>query len=731
MKNLVFTEQSILAFADSITKEKIESQNFEDSTKYILVESDDSCFFLTTHRKDSQVENVPFIIFEQDVNLTDETADSIQDALYIVHRTVSQILQRQGTAFALPSIIYHSGNKLSLKTFGNKRLFLSIKTAKTNNFQVFKKASNKDDLEEFSPNVNLCEKCNSFRAELKKRYEQEIDKREIEAFDRNYNLKTVFEDDKQAAFTYIDWQNKLSAPQKAFFESDCSKALKLTGPAGTGKTLVMELKLIKILKSQPDARILFTCHSWSVACQVSDFIDSIAPELSNRVDIFPLLELAKSHISLKNKDIAILGNDSFDGKYKQISILSEIIQDFLKTDWVLYRTYCSDEFVQEIEDVTEISNNFTWDLMIEFACVIGANGIFPTKNANEKYKAIDRRNWMLHLENDTEKDVVFFLYERYTKKLISKKIITSDQITNDYINYLSTYNWYYDRVSEGYDYIFVDEMQLFNDQERICLTYLSRDAGEYPKLIMALDPKQSVDEIYSDLGVSSISSKHNPETEKSMGTPSSFSLDIAYRYTRQILNFLKHIDASYPQMDLGHEWNNNIASLKDTKAKAGDVPQLYTYNSATEEVSKAISLADKFATEGKQTAILSLQDDLFRILQQQIKNNPKCREIRSKREVDLLKYTKKKILISQPNYVIGLQFDAVILIGCYSIYKKYEKNKSYYQRRFLSDLYLGASRAKKILILSRNNSLEDSFDFIDSAISNGCIEEKDSTHTTL
>lgn len=81
MKNLVFTEQSILAFADSITKEKIESQNFEDSTKYILVESDDSCFFLTTHRKDSQVENVPFIIFEQDVNLTDETADSIQDAL--------------------------------------------------------------------------------------------------------------------------------------------------------------------------------------------------------------------------------------------------------------------------------------------------------------------------------------------------------------------------------------------------------------------------------------------------------------------------------------------------------------------------------------------------------------------------------------------------------------------------------------------------------------------------
>ena len=124
-----------------------------------------------------------------------------------------------------------------------------------------------------------------------------------------------------------------------------------------------------------------------------------------------------------------------------------------------------------------------------------------------------------------------------------------------------------------------------------------------------------------------------------------------------------------------------------------------------------------------QTIILSLQDDLFDMLQNEVKDNTRFNLILSKKDVALLKYTKKKILISEPNYVIGLQFDAVILIGCYSIYEKYENNKSYYQRRFLSDLYLGASRAKTDLILTKNNELADFPEFLESAIRNKVIVE--------
>lgn len=723
MKNLVFTEQSILAFIENLTEEDFISQNFKNNSNYISIEYDDFLLFLTTNKKDSDIESIPFIIFDGNLFSQIKKLDYLQELLYTIHRTVTIILQHKGTSFSSPSLLYTNKNKLVLKAFEKKHLFMLMNANKTKNFHIFKITDPDENIEEVLVNNDICIKCDSLRSEIKTKYKDEIESREIKEFGFNYNLNTVFNDNAQAAYTFNQWVGLLSKRQQAFFYDDDTRSLKLTGPAGTGKTLVMTLKAIKILQNNNSARVLFTCHSWSVACQVSDFIDSVAPEFSNKIVISPLLELAKEHVALKNKEIIMLGNDSYEGKYGQIIILSEIIQDFISSDWIAYKNQCTKDFVTLIEEVSYTNNNFTWNLMNEISCVIGANGIMPGKNSLEKYKKIKRYSWMIHLANDAEKAVVFSIYEKYMNYLRVKKNYTSDQVTNDYINYLSTYNWYYERTTEGFDYIFVDEMQLFNDQERMALVYLSRNSDDYPRIIMALDPKQSIDEVYSDLGITEILNKSNPNTDKSIGKTTSFSLDIAYRYTKEILNFLKHIDAYYPQMELGHEWNNKISGLKSGKMKNGNLPILYTYNNKIEEVKYAIQTAEQFTNSGKQTIILSLQDDLFDMLQNEVKDNTRFNLILSKKDVALLKYTKKKILISEPNYVIGLQFDAVILIGCYSIYEKYENNKSYYQRRFLSDLYLGASRAKTDLILTKNNELADFPEFLESAIRNKVIVE--------
>lgn len=601
---------------------------------------------------------------------------------------------------------------------------MAINANKTNNFYVFKLAHSGEIIENISFDSSICKVCDDQRDIIKEKYNAELEKQEIQEFDSNFNLNTIYADKQETSYTFEQWKSLLSPKQFAFFENEGKKALKLTGPAGTGKTLVMELKAINILKTNKNARVLFTCHSWAVAFQVSDFIDIVAPELSNQIYISPLLELAKEHVILKDKNIVVLGNDSFEGKYEQIMILSEIIQDFIQTDWIVYKNQCSNSFIKDIEEVSYSNNNFSWNIMTEIACVIGANGIMPGKTAFDKYKKIKRNNWMMELTTDIEKKVVFVIYEKYMNHLYTKKNITSDQIMNDYINYLSTYNWYYERSSEGFDYIFVDEMQLFNDQERMALTYLSREPNDYPKIIMALDPKQAVDEVFSDLGINKIISQLNPETEASIGETTSYNLDIAYRYTKEILNFLKHIDSCYPQMDLGHEWNNKISSLKANKMKSGMLPKIYTYENEIEEVKKSIDLAESFASKGKQTIILSLQDDLFLKLKKETQNDTRCKQILSRKDIDLIRYSKKKILISESNYVIGLQFDVVILIGCYSIYDKYEKNKSYYQRRFLSDLYLGASRAKLDLILTNNKNMVDFPEFLDSALKKELIKQE-------
>ena len=722
MKYLVFTEQSLLAFIENLTEEKIKTGIFKDDKNYFCYETDIFSVFLTTNKKDSYIENLPFIIFDKSIDFSEMDIVNIQKVFYTVHKTVCQVLQYKGTGFSSPSVLYRNKNLLSLKAFDNKHLFMAINYNNTKNFQIIKLAEQNEAIEDIIVDGKICNTIDVCRDQIKKQYNEYLEQNEIQEFNFNYNLNTVYDDEKQVFYTYDQWVNILSRRQRAFLDNDDTRALKLSGPAGTGKTLVMELKAIKILKNNPEARVLFTCHSWAVACQVSDFIDSVSPEFSNKITIAPLLELAKEHVGVRNKDIIMLGNDSYEGKYDQIMILSDLIQDFLDTDWVVYKNQCSAEFVELLEGVNFTSNNFTWDIMTEISCVIGANGIMPGNNSFEKYKRIARRNWMMHLENETEKKVIFEIYEKYMNYLIKNKNISSDQIINDYINYLSMYNWFYERKTEGFDYIFVDEMQLFNDQERMALVYLSRKTDDYPKIIMALDPRQSVDEVYSDLGITDIMNKANPETDKSIGKTTSYNLDVAYRYTKEILKFLQHVNAFYPQMDLGHDWDNKISGLKASRMKQGVLPKLYTLQSIDEEIKNAVSYAEELTKSGKQTIILSLQEDIFNGLKEKYQNNSKLEFILSKKDIALLKYSKKKILISEPNYVIGLQFDAVILCGCYSIYAKYEKNKSYYLRRFLSDLYLGASRAITDLILTRNITMADSLEFLEKAIEDNIIE---------
>lgn len=724
MKRIVFTEQSILAFAENLTEEKINKNDFFDSKKYLTLEFDDFVIFLTTNKKDRSIESNPFIILDCASELFNEKVENIQNLLFVLHRTVSQVLQKKGINLKLPSLVYRNKNLISLKAYKDKYLFIAINAEKTNNFHVFKLAGHGEIIEENISPSDICKKCDSKRMLIKEKYDTELEKIDIQETDFNFNFNTVYTDKQENAYTFDQWVESLSPKQAAFFLNDGKKALRLTGPAGTGKTLVMELKAINILKKNEGARILFTCHSWAVAYQVSDFIDMVAPEFSNKIFISPLLELAKEHIVLKDKNIVMLGNDSYEGKYGQIMILSEIIQSFIHSDWIVYKHRCSEEFRKQIESVSFSSNDFTWDLMTEISCVIGANGIMPGKLSCDKYKKIKRNSWMMELNNEIEKEVVFSIYERYMNYLFKNRNITSDQIINDYINYLSTYNWYYERNTEGFDYIFVDEMQLFNDQERMALTYLSRESNEYPRIIMALDPKQSVDEVFCDLGINKIINKLNPETEASIGETTSYNLDVAYRYTKEILKFLKHIDSCYPQMELGHEWDNKISGLKETQMKSGSLPKLYTYENEQNEVERCIKIAELYASSGKQTIILSLQEDLFLKLKKETENDIKFKQILSRKDIDLIRYTKRKILISESNYVIGLQFDVVILIGCYSIYDKYEKNKSYYQRRFLSDLYLGASRAKTDLILTNNKTMADFPQFLETALKKGLVKQE-------
>lgn len=701
MKNLVFTEQSIVQIANDFDADFLVTGELNTSDLFYKINlSTDIEVILTGNKKDSNLDTLPLIVIDKSLFYTINNHNLICETLLEIHSMVLRFNQNKNLRCYIPSKIYCKDNQIVLRV-EKFHVFILVNAKNSNSFFVFDATESKSKrIEDSQPNFHFFDQIMASRNQIKEMYQEAKNSKELQ-FKDNYNFDMVFLTSQQQNYTYQQWLNVLSGTQKAFLNKDISKGIKLKGPAGTGKTLAMELKAIKLIKENPNVKILFTCHSWSVAFQVSDFISGLDFEASNNIDVIPLLTLAQERVAEKTLDAITLGDDSFTGKIEQIKLLNEIILTYQKNDWRIMEAECSDNFKTNFNSITSNNNNYTWDIMIEISCIIGANGIMPNTFDFNKYDKLERRLWMMPLENQTDRKVVFDIYCKLMTRLEEDGKITTDQIFNDYINFLTTYTWFRLRKKEGYDYIFIDEMQLFNAQEKLVLSYLTKKIEEYPILIMAMDPKQAVNEIYNDFGISDVFSNVNPEIEKSIGKSEEVLFDVVYRYTNEILSFLKHIDSCYPAMDFHEEWNNNIK--KTISKQQGIKPNLFICNDIEDEIETAMKKAEEFSKNNR-VAILSLQDNLFHSLQKKISDKTDYKIVDSIKISHTLKYVKRNIFVSKPSYVIGLQFDIVILLGCYSTYKETDPNQSYYIRRFLSDLYLGASRAKTSLLLMSNKN---------------------------
>ena len=97
----------------------------------------------------------------------------------------------------------------------------------------------------------------------------------------------------------------------------------------------------------------------------------------------------------------------------------------------------------------------------------------------------------MRLENVAEREVILELYTEFRRELREMNTVGVDQMISDYLGYLDSFRWDAVRRTEGYDAVFVDELHLFNRQERMAFHHLMRDAAAQPVVLMAYDAKQS------------------------------------------------------------------------------------------------------------------------------------------------------------------------------------------------------------------------------------------------
>jgi UvrD-like helicase family protein len=513
----------------------------------------------------------------------------------------------------------------------------------------------------------------------------------------------VLEQSTTKGWTYEQWLEAISNDQRAFIEAGTDKSIRLRGPAGSGKTLALTLKAIREVliarEAGGDVRVLIVTHSWALAAQISESIDSMSLGLLNEIDVFPLLEIAKTvspHYVQDASGFNLIGEDSFSGKQAQLDQILEVLDDFVTGDWVTYKGLVS-EILRSRFDSGEADERLAlaWDLLIEFGSVIGAAAIFPGAGSDLHYFQLPRASWMLPLSTRDDMRVVFELYSRYMASLDARSLITSDQVLADFLSHLETLAWNRARRSQGYDLVFVDEFHLFSPLERQVLHYLTRDTSRYPRVFMAVDPRQSPSEAFIGLAADETRSSSSAAADDGLGDVANFELATIHRFTPQILDLIKHVHHWFPTLDLGHDWDIDFTRVESAQAD-GPLPRLISAASrAAEETDIFRAVQDLYQSGRLALAVVDTRQwPRFSELASRIGHSAKFHvsTVSGRSDIEGLGYRRRGFVVGPAEYLAGLQFDSVLVAGIPDLNAAQTANE---RTRLLSLLYLAISRAQR------------------------------------
>jgi hypothetical protein len=513
------------------------------------------------------------------------------------------------------------------------------------------------------------------------------------------------------ALSTDDWyKSRLTDRQRQFVDHPLTSSVRLVGAAGTGKTLALVVKCVRELKKARNegvkARFLFLTHATKSALDIENQVLAMEPELGieflgsdvPELVVTTLYALANRQMRYDLDSLTPVSLDGHDGRAFQADLLNVVIQAFRQGDWVVYKRACSEPFsaYMEAEETSMERRFFLWEVLNEFACVLDAEGVRSGTARREQYLTERRKSWMMSLATKEEREVLLALYDSFRAQLREMRAIGGDQMVTDFLNHLDSFRWEATRRDEGFDALFVDELHLFNRQERLVFRHLLRSPEASPTIFMAYDAKQSPRDTF--LQLPSLEAKQlDFWRDAKLGKVEKIELVDVFRYTPQIAKVLALVDESFPGQDLDEDWPtySGISRLED-----GPMPIACTLRSTvatyTITFQRAQQLQKDLGKSGR-VAVLCASNELFkRYLDfKELRNS--FLAVTSREEAAGVADSVRRFVFSMPEFVAGHQFDTVLLIDV----NRNEVPEGPYAaaalRKFASQVYLGASRAERVL----------------------------------
>lgn len=481
--------------------------------------------------------------------------------------------------------------------------------------------------------------------------------------------------------TYEDWQHLISVSQKNILSLEIGASIRIVGPAGSGKTLALCLRVIQISRDavvqSQGKKILVATHSWAMAERIDGILSvlngGVAPD---HVTVFPLQSLLQMHAGqIGQQRTEIIGNDSTDGRIRSIEIIRGIVgvgkskREGL-SPWIA-------EALNSSED-SRARLDLIFNLYEEISGVLSASSLaLDDPDSIRTYLNEAREDWMPPFVTVADRGMVISVYREFIRVLVDRASITTDQFVLDAIRVLETFTWRMRKETDGYDYIFVDELQLFDSQERSALELLGRSRKGVP-FITAEDPSQGV--------FAGLHSKRSGVVNETV------YLDTVHRFDKGIFDLISFVYQKFPL-------NTIPLRIDEDKNGGSELPKLHlSGNDALKGVEKVVDLASGFfdaISSDARICIATLGDVDSAI----------CAALESKRvgftrlasfdDVEKLSYKRRSVIVAPWQYIGGTQFSHVIVAAI----DVAPAVTAFGKRHELTAIYLACSRATQSLDL--------------------------------
>lgn len=466
-----------------------------------------------------------------------------------------------------------------------------------------------------------------------------------------------------AGMSYSDWTQEgspLSDVQRRILESDAidSHPLRIVGPGGSGKTLLLQLLAVRRLAAaggtDSEVRVLYLVHNAAMADMVRHRFSVLGvsgnkAESRQFINITTLTDYARTELGLDAG--AVIDADAREAKEFQREVVVEALEALLQSGRV---EIDNSELFRVVRGEPQLVPVLAMLIVSEISTAIKGQGL---ENDRKRYVQAERRLSRLHglLEQD-ERSLVFEIFEKYHHVVFEKYgVLDTDDIALSLLGRLRTPIWSLKRKDAGYDYVFVDETQLFNENERRLIPYLTKGVRTHVPVVLALDEAQDVF-ARSTAGMATL------------GIPDIFSESLAsiHRSTRSIVNLAFYVIQRSTDL-FGVDFPNFTGIAKHMEPDEHPLavpPKVVVTPGQSPGVGRFVvkKIRELRKTNLREIAVICHSEAHYEALATELRaTDLPVHELLTRGQ--RLEQGRPLVALSRPAYVGGQEFDAVVLVG--------------------------------------------------------------------